>query len=550
MDDEIWNEAWESSRRDFLKLGGAAVLTGGILSRLLEAGTAEAAAAAAVKGSTTLTIGVASDPQTLDPEWGQAARANETIKNIYSQWVRYKRVDSKRGYLIADLKNVEGEALESFTVSPDGRTIRAKVRKATLPSGKPLTADDFIYKVQRSIGVNGGSVFDFNILGITNVSQVKKLSAREFQITLPNPTAILGPMLRDQDAGLVDTSLVEAQNTSSDPWGQKWIARNGAPTGAYVIKEYTPGTRLVLQANPRYWRSKPFFTTVILQVIPSSDDRALLLKNGSIDIAEDLSTEAAIQLKGAGGVRVLSVPSIKQHKFGFVMDKAPFEDRRLRQAIAYAIPYQPLLSKVLHSEAVLANGVWPRNSVWATPGNWPYKYDPAKAKSMLAAAGKANGFSFTVDYSQSDADAQALAVPIQTALKDVGITMNINTVAPSAFGARLNNHVGQAFIRTSSGVFVDDPYYHVYLYFTSKAVLNWWAYHSPGFDKIVNQMSSAQTAARKKHFARLAQKQLNFDIPMISLGEPNFLLPMRKDLAGVVYEPDGLLIYNALKRTG
>src|SRR5205814_56226 len=124
-------------------------------------GTAEAAATAATKGSTTLTIGVASDPQTLDPEWGQAARANETIKNIYAQWVRYKRVDSKRGYLLADLKNVEGEALESFTVSRDGRTIRAKVRKATLPSGKPLTADDFVYKVQRSIGVNGGSVFDF-----------------------------------------------------------------------------------------------------------------------------------------------------------------------------------------------------------------------------------------------------------------------------------------------------------------------------------------------------------------------------------------------------
>jgi peptide/nickel transport system substrate-binding protein len=544
------DETWEADRRELLKVGAAAVLTGGVLSRLLAPGAAEAAAGAASKGSTTLTIGVASDPQTLDPEWGQAARANETLKNIYAQWVRYKRVDSKRGYLLADLKNVEGEALESFTVSADGRTIRAKVRKATLPSGKPLTADDFIYKVQRSLGVNGGSVFDFSILGITSVSQVKKLSDREFQITLPQPSAIVGPMLRDQDAGIVDTSLVEGQTTSADAWGQKWMARNGAPTGAYVIEEYTPGTRLVLKANPRYWGPKPYFTTVILQVIPSSDDRALLLKNGSIDIAEDLSTEASIQLKGSSGVRVLSVPSIKQHKFGFVMDKPPFDDRRLRQAIAYAIPYQPLLRSVLHGEAVLANGVWPRNSVWAVPGDWPYAYDPAKAKSMLAAAGKAGGFTFTVDLSQSDADAQALAVPIQTALKDVGITMNINAIAPSAFGGRLNSHAGQAFIRTSSGVFVDDPYYYVYLYFTSKAVLNWWAYNSAGFDRIVSQMASALTARRKRQFAALAQKQLNYDLPMISLGEPNFLLPMRKEIGGVVYEPDGLLVYNALKRTG
>src|SRR2546425_7783219 len=98
------DEAWEADRREFLKLGGGAILTGGLLSRLIATGTADAAIARALKAKTTLTIGVASDPQTFDPERGQALRANETIKNIYAQWVRYQPVDTGHGYSRADLK--------------------------------------------------------------------------------------------------------------------------------------------------------------------------------------------------------------------------------------------------------------------------------------------------------------------------------------------------------------------------------------------------------------------------------------------------------------
>ncbi|MBM3677735.1 MAG: ABC transporter substrate-binding protein [Actinobacteria bacterium] len=533
-----------TDRRDFLKLGGGAVVGGALLSGAAGTGVASAALKRGAAASTTLTIGVSTDPQTLDPEKGQATRANETLKNTYAQWVRYAIKDTGKGYLRADLtKPVAGEAFESLQVLDGGKRIRAKLREVTLPSGQPLTADDFIWRVQRSIELKLGALFIWNTMGITKLSQLKKISKQEVEITLPRPSAILGPLLRDQDAGLLDTSIVKKNSTSKDPWGSDWVSRNAAPTGAYLIDSYNPGSRLVLKANPRYWGPKPYYQTVVLQVIPSPDDRVLLLRQGDIDIAADLSAEASTRLKGVSGVRVISADTIAQDFFAFVQDKPPFNNVKLRQAVAYAIPYEQLVKTVLRGEAKMAKGVWPRNSVWFQDNPWPYRTNPAQAKKLLGEGGQPNGFSFDCEISQADADAQALAIPVQTALREVGITMNIKTLAASKFQENLGKRSMQAWIGSNFGSFVDDPYYHCFLWFDTKAVINWFKYSSPVVDKAVQGLASTTDTNTRRRLAGQIQRQLNQDVPLISLGEPNFLLPMRDDLTGFLYEPDGLMTY-------
>lgn len=501
----------------------------------------------------TLTIGVASDPQTLDPAWGQATRANETIKNIYAQWTKYRVKDSGKGYLVADLaKDPVGEAIQSYSISANGKVVTIKLRPgAKLPDGSPMDADTFVYKVKRALGMKAGSVFDFNILGITKPSQVEKVSDTEIRFHLPQPSPIVGPMLRDQDAGIVDSAVVKQHSSSSDPWGTKWLAKNGAPTGAYVIDSYRPGTELVLKANPNYWGEKPYFDKVVLQVVPDSDQRSQLLKNGILNIAEDLSTDAISRLKGAPGVKVVSVPSISQDELGFVADKAPFNDKRVRQAIAYAIPYQSLAQNVLGGQAEVAKGVWPQNSVWFDKRvPWPYSTNVAKAKQLLAQAGKANGLSFDVEISDADADAQALAIAVQSALRDIGVTMNIKKVPAAQFAQHLTKRSMQAWIQSNLGAYVDDPFYMAYLSWSSQAVINWYRYSNPVVDKATKELSTTLDRGRRQQLASTIQKQLNEDVPMISLGEPNYLLPVRDNIEGVLWEPDGLLTYKTLKPAG
>jgi peptide/nickel transport system substrate-binding protein len=507
----------------------------------------------ASKSDETLTIGVSTDPQTLDPEWGQAQRANETIKNIYAQWTRYQTIDSGKGYLSADTsKDPVGEAIESYSVSKDGKTVSMKLREgAKLPDGTPLNADTFIYKVQRSLGMNAGSVFDFNILGITKPSQVKKVSDTEIEFTLPQPSPIVGNMLRDQDAGIVDAPLVKQHTSDSDKWGTNWVAKNGAPTGAYLIDSYTPGTQLVLKANPDYMGDeKPFFAKVVLQVIPDEAQRAQLLKAGQIDVAADLSSDSISRLDGSSGVKVYDVPSITQDQLGLVNDKAPFNDPKVRQALAYAIPYDSLAQNVLSGKANTPKGVWPQNSAWFDKNNpYPYNTDPEKAKQLLAEAGQSN-LSFDVEISDGDADAQALAVPVQSALRDIGVTMNIKKIPAATFSKHLTDRSMQAWIQSGIGAYVDDPYYMAFLSYSSKAVINWVNYKNATVDKATEELSKTLDRTKRQQLADTIQEQLNKDVPLINLGEPNYLLPTRDNISGVLWEPDGLMTYRLLQRNG
>jgi peptide/nickel transport system substrate-binding protein len=535
-------------RRKFLKLTGgtaASLMSAGALMQLLEACANNPTT---TSSTNTLTIGIAGDPDTLDPEFGQSSRTNEIIKNLYAQWSRYAVVDAGAGNFKADLTKSVGEALESFSVDADGVTVHMKVRPAKFAGGNNMTADDFIYKVQRSLGItNAGSAFDFNIIGISKPDQVTKVDTMNITFKLSHPSPILGPMLRDQDAGIIDSVLLKKNSPADDTWGQKWLAKNTAGSGAYMVSSWTPGSKLVLKANPNYWGTKPYFDTVVLQEVASPDDRVLLLKNGTIDIAADLSSDAATRLKGQSGVKVISAPTIAQDMFGFVTNKPPFNDVRVRQAIAYAIPYEQLVSNILRGEAKVAKGVFPQNSIWFTNEDYPYKLDPAKAKQLLASAGQSN-MTFTVEIRDTDADAQALAIPLQTALQQVGVTMNISKLASAQFQQHLGQGAAQAWIQSGLGAYVDDPYYQCFLWYATKAVINWFKYSSPVVDQANDQLQNELDVSKRKALGSTIQKQLNQDLPYISLGEPNFLLPVRDNITGFLYEPDGILTYRYFKR--
>lgn len=498
--------------------------------------------------SKTLTIGVAGDPETLDPEFGQAQRANEVLKNIYAQWTRYETADAGDGDLRADLsKPPVGMALESYEISRDGKKVTLTAREGfRLPSSGQLTADDMLFKTSRLLEVNAASVFDLNILGVTRTDQIRKVDDRTIELNLPQPSPIVGAMLRDQDAGLVDTELVRRNATGEDKWARAFVGRNGAPTGAYLIDDYQPGNQLVLRANPDFPEA-PYFERVILKVIPSADERAQLLRNGTIDIAADLTSDGITRLQEADGVRVVSVPGLQQTQLGFVVGNAPFDDPRVRQAIAAAIPYDSLRENVLGGEAS-DPGVWPSQSVWYDDSiDNPYTTDVEKARSLLAEAGAEN-LSFEVLISDADADAEALAIPVQTALADIGVTMDIRKMNAAQFQEALGRKSAQAWIRSGMGPYVDDPHYMAFLSWTTRSVVNWYGYSNAEVDKAGAALATELDEGKRRELASTIQQEIANDVPMISLGEPNFRLPVRQDIRGILWEPDSLLTYRLLRR--
>ena len=137
-----------------------------------------------------------------------------------------------------------------------------------------------------------------------------------FRLQFKRANPFFLPLFRDQSTAPVDSKQMKQEATAKDPWAKTWKARHDAASGPYMVESMKSGVQTVLVANPRYHGKKPFFTRVILKVVPSAATRALLLRRGSVDVAETLGVDDLAALRSADGVKVLSIPDRNQYHLG------------------------------------------------------------------------------------------------------------------------------------------------------------------------------------------------------------------------------------------
>lgn len=511
--------------------------------------TAPSGGEATSGGETVLTIGIPGDVETLDPSFGAAERANEVIKNVYDQPVRYARQETPDGYSIADVTQFEGVVWESFELQPDNVTYKIKVRPGMkfIDSGEEITAETIKYKFERAFGVATSDLWVANTAGVTSLDQVQVDGKYDLTIKLEEPNPLFLPLMRDQDFGIVDPTAIEANATADDPWATAWMAKNAASSGEYYVESWTPGVEMVLRANPDYWAGPACIDKVVLKIIPESANRALLLGQGAIDIAANLSVDEIESLRGTPGVQILSIPSRNQVMLGMNNTMAPFDNVKVRQALAYAVPYEQILESVYHGQGALPQGSWPQRAQFFDPSSWNYTYDPETAKSLLQEAGVADGLSFTLAIPTGDSEMEAVAVILQNAFREIGVTMEIDKQAAAVFFEGLGQRTHQAWMRPVSD-YVDDPFYRLFLWFKTDTVINWMNYSNPRIDEITDLLANELDVQRREELTKEAQQIINEDMPVLFVAEPNYMLAMRDDIKGFVLEPDGLLSYYELCR--
>ena len=167
------------------------------------------------------------------------------------------------------------------------------------------------------------------------MDQVKRVNEWTIELVNTRPSAIQFPLMRDQTLGLLDSKEVSSPATDDDPWATKWMSRNYAGNGAYVLETWEPGTRIVLKANSSFFAEKPYFNRIELLVIPESSNRLAMLSTGDVDIAFALSAEELSRVEKAKGVKVLSIPDRQKLNVGLNVRKgAKFENVALRQSLA------------------------------------------------------------------------------------------------------------------------------------------------------------------------------------------------------------------------
>ncbi|NJN97421.1 MAG: hypothetical protein HC875_26730 [Anaerolineales bacterium] len=313
---------------------------------------AESEAPAGTGGENILTVGIPGDIETLDPSFGAAEMANTVLKNIYDQPVRYVRQETSEGYTIADVTQMEGAVWESFELQPDGVTYKIRVRPGIKfhETGNEITAETIKYKFERAFGVAVSDQWVANTAGVSGLDQITIGGEYDLTIKLKAPNPLFLPLMRDQDFGIIDPEAIKANTTSDDPWATAWLAKNYAGSGEFYVESWTPGAEMILAANPDYWAGKACFDKVVLKIIPDSANRALLLSQGAIDIATNLSVDEVESLRGTDGVKILSIPSRNQVLLGMNNAMAPFDNVKVRQALSYAVPYEQIVQDVFKGQ--------------------------------------------------------------------------------------------------------------------------------------------------------------------------------------------------------
>lgn len=519
-----------------------------------ESGAADTGSASAE--DRTLRVAIAGDVETLDPAFGQAELTNLVLKNVYLQPIQYLPGEYQDGIAYADTTSYEGQSLESWSFSEDRRTITLKVREGlTFPnSGNPVTAQDFIWTLERALGTQAGPAWVWGNIGVTDLGQVELVDDTTIVISGARPSAIAEPLMRDQTLGLLDSVEVKKHATADDPWALTWLSQNYAGNGRYLVDSWEKGSKMTLVANPEWPGEEPFFNRIELLVVPQSSNRLALLQSGDVDIAFDLSSQELDTAAGSDGVDVMSIPDRQALNLGMNLRNAPFDDVRVRQALSYAAPYSGIVDGVLQGRAVPSQGPISVNSrffdLYELGDLYPYSTDLDQARSLLAEAGLADGFSFELIVPQGLPYVEAAAANLKSSFAEIGVDMTITPVSSATMAERLAQRDFEAFMRGYLTDYVDDPYYHFFLWWGTDVVLNWVGYSNAEVDEAYLSMAEVADDDVRREAYRAAIGQVVADAPMLWLANANYNLAMRDDITGYVHHPDTLVFFSPLGRKG
>ncbi|MBN1318744.1 MAG: ABC transporter substrate-binding protein [Anaerolineales bacterium] len=495
----------------------------------------------------TLVVAIEGDIETLDPDFSRYPTANMANLNVYEQFFRYGRRDTGNGYLVTDVTEIEGAAIESWDISDDRMTAILHVRQGVKfhNTGNPMTADDIIFWYEKGRTTLSGIEWNLNM---ANIESMEKVGDYDVQVNFSQPLFLFFMLGRDNNWGVVDSVEAKKHATDDDPFATEWLAKNYAGSGEYWVESWDPGVQMVLRANEDYWAGKAYFDRVILRVIPDSSNRALLLSRGEVDIAFGLSPDQIDQIRDVEGVNAMSIPSRTKVVVRLNCSIPPFDNVLVRQAAAYLVPYDVILNDIYRGRARPMHSVLTKDDEYVNESFWEYEYNPEKAKELLAEAGLPDGFEFDLNIKEGEEISSILAVTLQTAFKEAGVTVNIKQLTNAIWSEQQADGTHQATLwGTGSLGYINDPWYVIRSYKTG-VVTNRQRFSNPRIDELYDELQVEFDPVKRQVLADEFQKIIVTESPVLFLANIPIEYNIRSDIGGFVFMQDSLLWFYNLYR--
>ena len=416
-----------SDRRTFLKmaLSGASVLP------FLKA------MPAAAQSSDTLVAVIGQTINSLDiHRTGTNRPSYQVAVNVYDRLVSFGTKTTPDGGLSYDYSVIEPEIAESWEIDDDAGTMTFKLRAdGRFHDGTPITAADVKWSFDRAVSLGGFPAVQMKAGSLESPEQFVVVDDLTFQIKMIRPSKLTLPDLAVPVAIVINSKVALANATEGDPWATEYLHQNPAGSGAFKVARWNPGEQLVYQRNDDYTSGPvPAVARLIVREVPSPATRRALFERGDINLNFNMPTKDAQELSDVDALTVQSTP-VENAIYCLCPNLAfdAFKDKRVRQAVAYSIPYAELFATSAYGRGLpMWGGSSPVPSDIAWPQKFPYDTDLDRAKDLLKDAGMASGFEVPLSISLGQADwMEPAALLIQENLAKIGVTATIDKI-PSA----------------------------------------------------------------------------------------------------------------------
>lgn len=520
----------ELNRRGLLAAGGSAAA---LLSAPRDA--------AAQTRAETLRYVTGNVINTLDPTVPGATRESFGLSmNVYDRLAAFGRRQFE-GNWVFDHNTIRGELAERIERSPDGLRFTFVLREgATWHDGTPVTAEDVKWSLDRTVSARSLAPPQMQLGSITRPEQFRIVGPRAVEMLLDKPDRLALSNTCVPYAIMVNSTLAKRHATADDPWALNWMRDNAAAGGAYIVETHRPGQQTVLRRNEA-WKGGPLpqFRRIIIQTVPEPATRASLVERGDADLCIDLSPSDVQALSQRGRVRVVSIPQTNGFTHISMNNRmAPFDDLRVRQAIAAALPYQDLFQAALFGRGrPLFGGAWsgtPESSDFPQP--MPLRQDLDRARELLRQSGHPNGFSttFTIGVGISPW-AEPMAALVREALGRIGIQVEIRKLPDAQFNTAQAERT-LPFYTEGGTAWLPATYYFFRLYFTRPQRWNFASFDNAELNELVERAQFETDPAAYERQAKRMIEILNEQVPLLLMWQPLHEAVMAQNMDGYTYQ--------------
>ena len=332
---------------------------------------------AAVSAQTTVTISQPAEATTMDPGRSTQVLTVNYFINLYDTLTRWDAAMNLQPGLATSWKQVNDTTWDF--------TLRQGVK---FHDGTPFTADDVKATLDRNI-TPGKTVVN---AGFTTIEAVQVVNPTTIRVISKKPDPLALVRLAQMGG-----QIYPARLATDD--GVKELARKPIGTGAYRFVEWVKDERLVMEANRDWWGwggKAPGVDRVVWKPIPDDFPRLVALEKGAVDIITNVPPDRSQDIADGKNTRLLTVPATRIVTFAMNSTQPPLSDKRVRQALQYAIDVNAIIKNIYAGQGKLLSGGVADVDFGHNPAIKPYPYDPAKAKRLLAEAGRPNGVDVTL----------------------------------------------------------------------------------------------------------------------------------------------------------